>query len=399
MRRLSRFIRHTRVSVSRIIGMALAVPIIMLVAACDFPPTFGSEYKNSSANFIADRVLAEPPAAGADILIYPLDALASWDWAWRGQTGAGNTYQYMNAIDQGAGTGPGGSGNAWLLEAVNLAVNPAFAGGATTGWAASGAFVSVIAAIHGNALNVDNVTVHGFVHIDTGAFFDDISALLAHAYTISLNATGNNGLSGLRYLETEPALYTTTDLQPAGWSGAGPFSISLSGVTNATTRTLTFTHIEPHFQFDDISAIRTDVLPSKWSLVLRLGTTDTEPALVPGIYEFSLDVRRPPTHTFSTDAARGDSVDYASRFVTLRMTQTAGGVIQTVAVQSFNISSLPDTWNRIVLRMPSDSNFTFPESTTGGAIELSISPMNPAIPEAGAVLIANPSLQFYIDGY
>lgn len=369
-----------------------------LLAACNFPLTFGDDYRDSSINFIADRVLTTPPAATIDELTLPLDTLALWDWGWRAQTG--NDYQYMTAVELAPGTGPGGSGNAWLLEAVNLAVNPTFVAD-TAGWApGNGAVISRDLAIHGNTLRIDPGLFSGYASIIPIGFFDDLAApTLSHAYTLSLNAAGSLGLSGLKFIETDVLPYPQDLLQPAGWIGSGPFSISISGVAAPYTHTLAFTHTEAHFQFDDISAIRTDVLPTKWSLVLRLGLADTEPALVPGIYEFSVYVRRPPSHTFSTDPARGDSPDYAARFVTLRLTQTSGGIVQTVAVQSFDISALPDTWNRLALRMPSGSNFTFPESTTGGAIELSISPMNPSFPEAGAVLIANPSLHFYIDGY
>jgi hypothetical protein len=397
--------KHKHVSPPAIItALVVSVLAAAFVTTCNFPLTFGDEYRDSSTNFIADRVLAEPPPATDDGSGVALDALAVWDWGWRAQ--AGNTYQYMEATDLGPATGPGGSGNAWLLEAVNLAVNPAFDGGDTTGWAADGAAISGAGSIHGNALNVNPGSTSGFAYIDTGTFFSELDMVLAHSYTISLNAAGNIGLSGLRYLETDPAFYSTDNLQPSGWSGAGPFKIGLANITTTSTNTLTFTYIDSNFQFDDISAIRTDVFPRKWSLVLRLGRTDTEPALVPGIYEFAVHVKRPTLldgapadYLFSTYPFRDDSEYYAARYVTLRATQTAGGIIQTVAEQSFDISALPDTWNRLVLRMPKGSNFTFPESTTGGAIELSISPMNPSSPEAGAVLIADPSLHFYIDGY
>jgi hypothetical protein len=398
MHRLSGIARHKPVPVPALLAsLVLAVLAVALITTCNLPLTFGDEYRDSTVNFIADRVLADPPDAIIDEIAVPLDTLGIWDWGWRTQTG--NTYQYMNATELGAGTGPGGSSTAWLLEAVNLAQNPAFAGGLTTGWGASGgAIISGTGFIHLNSLEATTVDESQFIYTNSSLFIDPLDTN-SHIYSLAMNATGT---TGLRFFEAESlALYVSESLRPTGWDGAGPFHVELSGISDTSTQVLTFSNLVSTFQFDDISAIRTDVLPRKWSLVLRLGLNDTDPALVPGIYEFAVYVKRPLTHTFSTDPARDDSPNYAARFVTLRMTQTAGGKIETVAEQSFNISTLsdPDIWNQLVLRMPTGSNFTFPESTTGGAIELSISPMNPSFAEAGAVLIADPSLHFYINGY
>jgi hypothetical protein len=391
-----------RSSVMAVVMTGLSVLSTMaLVTTCDFPPTFGAEYKDSSTNFIEALPLSSPPdASDFGVTVPPdiaLDALATWDWAWRAQTG--NTYPYMNFVDQGSGTGPGGTGNAWFLETVNLAVNPAFAGALTTGWGASGATLNGTGVIHNNALFANCANDNQYIYIDRNSFIDPLDATTGHTYSLAMNASG---IVGLEYLESLIAEYSSLGLYSTGWNGTGPYYTSLSSITSTSTRVVAFNNSNTAFLFDDISAIRTDIDARKWALVLRLGLEDTEPSLVPGTYEFSVYVKRPPTHTFNTDASRGDNVNYAARFVTLRLTQIAGGSTPlTVAVQNYEISALadPDSWNLLTLRMPSGSNFTFPESTTGGAIELSISPIDPSRPEAGAVLIANPSLHFYIDGY
>jgi hypothetical protein len=41
----------------------------------------------------------------------------------------------------------------------------------------------------------------------------------------------------------------------------------------------------------------------------------------------------------------------------------------------------------------------FDETTAEAVIELSIYPFNPQDPEVGAVMIADPRLRFFIDGY
>jgi hypothetical protein len=155
------------------------------------------------------------------------------------------------------------------------------------------------------------------------------------------------------------------------------------------------------FSFDDVLAVRSDVPLWKWSLVLRLGLDDTYPSLVPGYYEFSLWVEKPAGYLFSTEAGRGDNTNYASRFITLRMIQTDGTVRQTVAEESFDLTALAAGWNKVALRMPSGSNFSFPETASGQVIELSISTLHvdQNKVEPGAILIARPSLNFYLNGY
>ncbi|PKL26354.1 MAG: hypothetical protein CVV47_00010 [Spirochaetae bacterium HGW-Spirochaetae-3] len=374
---------------SRAIAAVGCGAIAALVVTCDMPPSFGDEYRDSSTNFIAAHSLTEPPLATD--LVTPLDSLALWDWAWRGQTV--DIFEYMTLdMTTYAGTGPGGT-DAGLLETVNLAVNPSFSGGLTTGWSASAlASISGAGTIHGSALQGTTPSATDYVYIgDT--LFSDASAT-AHSYTLSFNATGT---TGLRYIESG-----YFDLQTPSWSATGPSSILVSNISTGTSQVIGLTNSGVgNFVFDDVSAIRADVPATKWSMVLRLSPVDTQPSLAPGIYEFSLYVKRPPTHFFSTDATRGDDEDYASRFVTLRMTQTTGSDVQTIAMKSYDLTALadPDVWTELTLRMPSGSNFTFDEDTETQVIELSISPMNPSAPEAGAVLIANPSLMFYIDGY
>lgn len=389
-RRVGRFKRL----MPRTAASAACAVIVALGVTCDMPPSFGDEYRDSSTNFIAAHALAEPVDYTDDGSTIALDALALWDWAWRGQTG--NTYQYMSAVDQGA-TGPGGSG-AWLLEAVNLAVNPAFASG-TTGWDIAGsATMTDSGSIHGSSLQVVTPSASDYLCIG-GALFSDAATLPdSYSYTLAITASGTTGLKSLES--------GYVDLQSPSWSASGPTSLLINTISTVTTQALSFTNIgSGSFEFDDVSAIRTDVPATKWSMVLRLSPKDTSPSLAPGIYEFSLYVKRPSTHYFSTDATRGDDEHYASRFVTLRMTQTqtVGAEVQTqtIASSSFDLTALadPDVWNQLTLRMPTGSNFTFDEDTETQVIELSISPMDPSSPEAGAVLIAAPSLSFYIDGY
>lgn len=390
-RRVGRFKRL----IPRAAASVACAGIVALGVTCDMPPSFGDEYRDSSTNFIAAHALAEPVDYTDDGSTIALDALATWDWAWRAQTGT-NAFEYMTLdLTTYAGMGPNGT-DAGLLEAINLAVNPSFSGGLTAGWTASAlASLSGAGTIHGSALQASTPSSE-YVYIGWNLFSDVLAT--AQSYTLSFNATGTTGLNSL-----ESGYF---DLQTPNWSSTGPSIILVNNVSTVTPPAIGLTNSGGgNFTFDDVSAIRTDVPTTKWSMVLRLSPKDTSPSLAPGVYEFSLYVKRPSTHYFSTDATRGDDEHYAARFVTLRLTQTQTvGVevqTQTIATRSFDLTALadPDVWNKLTLRMPSGSNFTFDEDTETQVIELSISPMNPSFPEAGAVLIANPSLSFYIDGY
>ncbi len=375
--------------------------IAALALSCDLPPSFGPEYQDSTVNFIAALPLAAPPPATDHGLTVPpdvaLDALATWDWAWRGNAGPANNFEYMVLTDQGAGTGPGGIGNAWLMETVNLAGNSTFAGPSTAGWASSGATLSGIAAIHASALSATFTDPADFIYIDD-TFFSDQPPAEAHSYLLSMNAMD---IEGLRWIETPILAYDANELQLPGWTGPGPYTLRFTNVIEGTNRYLSLSRTINPLKIDDVTAMRIDVSRAFWSLVLRLSAADTIPTLVPGTYEFSVYVRVPGGYLFSTDPARGDDPDYATRFVTLRMLQTSTSGTRAVAEESFDLTALPAGWNRLVLRMEPGSNFTFPETTPGQLVELSISGLHldENRTEPGAVLIAEPSLNFYINGY
>jgi len=380
--------------------------IAALALSCDLPPSFGPEYQDSTVNFIAALPLpsAPMPAASDHGTTVPLDALATWDWAWRGNAGPANNFEYMVLTDQGAGTGPGGIGNAWLMETVNLATNSGFGAAPGAMWTGTGLAITNAGAYHGAALQAAGFDSGEYLALSSGLFTDGPSPAETHGYLLSLN-TDAPSLTDLKHYSADTAVFDydmeKTNFQLPGWTAAGINSIPFTEVGSVPGWSLMFIRTSGNLLMDDLTAIRTDKDVKNWSLVLRLSTGDTLPGLVPGTYEFSVYVKKPAGCLFSTEAR--DSEPYASRFVTLKMIQIVGTTAQTVAERTYDISALadPSVWNRLVLRMNPNSTFSFSESTPGQVVRLSISGLNAdgKLLEPGAVLIAEPSLNFYINGY
>lgn len=388
-------------------GMALFLVTAALALACDLPPSFGPVYQDSSTNFIAALPLASPPSAADHGAAVPpdtaLDVLATWDWAWRGKAGTANSYDYMTLTDQGAGTGPGGAGNAWLMETANLASNSTFSAAPGPAWSGSGlTALTNSGAIHGNALHATGFDDGDYLALSSGLFADGPSPAETHGYRLSMNTGDPTGLNYF-YADTGTFDYLTEKnyLQLPGWATGGNNSITFVSVGSAPGWSLLFLKASGNLTLDDVTAIRTDVDEKNWALVLRLAAADTIPGLVPGTYEFSVYVRKPAGLLFLTEARTDEG--YASRFVTLKMKQIVNGTAQTVAERTFDLTALasPGSWNRLALRMEPNSTFSFMESSPGQLVELSISGLSAdgKLLEPGAVLIANPSLNFYINGY
>lgn len=368
-----------------------------LGAACNLPPSFGPEYEDSSANFIAGLPLVAPVDYNDQGATVALDALATWDWAWRGRTG--NVFEYMTADSEGA-SGPSGA-EAWRLETVNLSANRTAT--TTAGWTATGgASLSAASSLHGTALLASFSSQTQSIQLGAG-FFADIDASQAHSYALVMHASGS---TYMRYFDSESDAYLPENLQPLSWLDGQPNAVAFYAGDSGSTRRLVLTKADSSgLRLDDISALRVDVSADQWALCLRLGVRDASPSLVPGLYAFSVWVRRPAGYAFSSDAARADDPDYAARFITLSMTQYLGQSSQTTS-RAWNISdpaviSDPDQWTRLELRLSPQAPFSFPESSAGMVVELRIActGRQGVELEPGAVLIAQPSLNFFKDGY
>ena len=144
---------------------------------------------------------------------------------------------------------------------------------------------------------------------------------------------------------------------------------------------------------DDIRVIRYD-LASSYRLRLLLRPTDTTPALAQGIWSFVVWVLVPPGRKEVADPLAAGP--YAASTVTLSMDQVlpSAGFAQEFPIPAMATS----TWLRLELRM-SGSNYQFDTNSTTPVIELGVMPTQRSYPDAGGILIAQPELHFWYNGY
>ena len=364
------------------------VPILILFYSCNFPPTFGPEYQDPTINFIAERVITIPPSATDPGTTVLLDTPATWDWGWRGRTG--NTYEYMK-LETSAEPGPDAQSTPWLLRIVNLAENQTCTD--TDHWQAFGtdASISNQSALHGTALKI-NATKESYIKAEN-SLFKDIDAN-PKSYRISLLVSNANSF---RFFNGE--IYQTIDLQNPAWTQTGFYTVPflLTNIATGSGSFIAFATGGTDVFIDEIHLIRADIDLHKWSLKLILRQTDTSPVLVSGKYKFSLFVKKPNGYTFPSEDGRGNSSDYAVQYITLRLIQLTNN--STLAEQTFDLSEISSAWNRITIEFPDEKSLHFTEGTAEPILAIEIIPFSLQKPFAGALLIASPELNYFINGY
>lgn len=393
----------------------MAAAVLIFFSTCELPLSFGPEYFNTSTNFIAAYPLALPPVASDWGAGTALGTVAIWDWAWRGTTE--DDFEYMVLVNPGVvgGTGAsdggfslGASEQVWRLELVNLMPDPDYFEGlplgpfAEDGWETGGPGASITvnqtATSRGKELQLQSIGPE-WVGFDPSTLFktpplDDAlysfyarTTTPAPSYNIETAADSTYDRLG-RIVRSDIlaiedfAILSVDHRLKFGKNGNGE---------------------EQNIVIDEVRAVRTDLTES-WRLRLLLRPGDTSPSLVPGYYEFSLWVRIPDDAlTPDDDEGRMDTPEaaLAASSVRLAMTQLSfleGSDTPSSVTDSFAVDS---TWTRLALRMEPRSNFDrFDEKIEEAVIELSIYPFatNETI-DAGAVLIAAPSLRFFANGY
>jgi hypothetical protein len=415
MRESSGFTGYKQVSVpSMLAGLVLAVLAVILITTCNLPLTFGDEYRDSTINFIADRVLAAPPPATDDGSTVPLDALAVWDWGWRGQTGTGNDFEYMDMTAAGIVGSNVTSGSftlassaeSWELELVNLSGDPFSEGGSIhAGWVAVApgtiAQGAAIPASHGKFVFLSSIGPDwsGFDPNTAGFLIDDPVMYPGNTYQLSAFSLD----STIRYVIGDS---TSPDFNNSKFSNLtnGKHVFDIFSV-DANTRFMVGDPnavVSQNIDLDDIRFIRADI-KEQLRLRIRLAPQDVTPSLVAGKYEFSIWIKAPLLSLAYDDPARttGGSVNaqFASSEVTLEIRQVRfleATSTPRLFQQTFPVTA---TWTRVALRMEDGNLDRFDETTAEAVIELSIYPFNPQDPEVGAVMIADPRLRFFIDGY
>jgi len=363
---------------------------ILILAGCNFPPTFSPEYKDSTINFIQDRAIEVPPPATDDGSTVALDSPARWDWAWRGRTSS--SFEYMT-LTGSAEPGPDSESAVWLLEIVNLSDNAVST--ATAGWQAVGSnatIASLSGSLHGSALKI-NASEDSHIKA-LNSLYKDIDAT-PHSYKMSLMLLNSNSF---RFYSGSS--FNKLEVQNFSWQSDDTYNTIPLIITNIATSSSNFAALYTNgadVYIDDVHLIRADIELNRWALRLILRQNDTTPILVPGMYELTLYVKKPSGYTFPSEASCGDSNLYASQYIKLRMVQVTDNSI--LAEEIFDMSANSAEWNQLRLRFPKGKALKFSEGTDESILAIEILPFSTAKPFAGAVLIAKPELHFYINGY
>ncbi len=357
---------------------------VILLASCDFPPTFGAEYRDSERNFLADRALELPPPETDWGAATALDAPGIWDWGWRGRTNS--NYAYATFV-QSLEPGPAGQ-QVWLLTLANLSVNAVCS--TTSGFTANGTSnITNEARIDSQSLKINASGTTGYVSINSALFADNDATTKNYQLSFMADNAGS-----FRFYSG--SAFSTSELQNPGWLSSGFFVLPYLISTAPLNHNAIYTNGADVY-IDDLLAVRADINIRFWSLRMILRHSDTSPVLVPGLYEFAVWVKKPAGYTYPVETGGDGSTNYASRFVTLRMVRLADNA--TLAEETFDLSSLPAGWNLLKVRIPQNKSLDFSETDDEPILSVEILPLDPLRPSPGAVLIAEPTLRFYINGY
>jgi hypothetical protein len=379
------------------IGVAIMVAVLVFFSTCELPPSFGPEYYDSSINYIVAFPLAAPDAVYDSELREETGLPAAWDWAWRRKME--NEFAYMSLTP--AGENRLGGGPAWILELANLFANGTYEAELTEGqYGTVGANVSItreFGQINGTSLKIAT-DPQTYARMNMAAILIDepvdsfeyyIRLLVEPKSTFSFRSLSGPGTT------QEPdgitgSLFLTDAFSNFGALGPG-FSIgSESSAFN--------------LNIDEVRVVRADH-QSDMRLRLLLRPQDTYPTLVMGHYKFSLWARIPPGYLRfdDMDARNIDSDTANAPYAAPSITLTINQLLSTAGGKGGNSFTFPisDIWQKIELDLPRSSNIEiFNEKLTLPVLELSILPGAPGqAMDAGAVMIADPSLNFFLNNY
>lgn len=392
------------------LGLAFAAFLILTTSACDLPPTFGPDYYVSSTNYIAGFPLAAPSVSADAAGGTALDTPAVWDWAWRGRTD--NSYEYMSmtggtdtvgtAVTAGDGSTLTAEAAVWRLELKNLFrdgnfENPAvdltpfeLGGSALKTVVNSTGFNQTLALTTGGNDYV-SWRMSDLLLDQTGAF------TLAPSYYLRFMTWPNVNLPYHVGTQTDYDSEITEQINVVPSVNSVIIADRFIGLESDTLFIMTGT-IQTTF-IDEVRMIRADVEPA---LHLLLRPADTALGLVPGQYEFSVWMKTDPADRLYSDSSR-IAEDYTAYQTSLRISQLRWDATNEALEseksweQTFAVN---EGWQRLVLRMNATNNMErFDEGSSTAVMELAISPTNPSLLDAGAILIAAPSLNFYINGF
>lgn len=394
-------------------------------------------YRDSSYNFIGNLGFDKQ-----DQTLAGYQSPALWTWAWRGAGDAG-TFPYVTmdtpATDKGSvqslGTVPSGldpTAHAFLLELPNLlpAADSYFESGSPPDWSfdtgvthsiSSSSTILTGTKVLSASLSANGSSSTGMA-LNLTALTDrtSITSGSRYAYFLRLKST-DSSLHFIASLDGQgtPILAATTSLPTSNGGsalatsaystilpmtgGANEYKVTentvLGNYDASQPSLLYFGTVDSNYQFngsiDDVRALREDVAQNaRLRLLLRLN--DTNPSLSSGLWSFVVWVLVPAGGSFIDEA--GAVPPIASSKVSLSMD---GLIDNSHFSEVFNLdASTKTTWRRLELRM-TNGNFDFRNATSSSqlAVELSVSPTDTGAPDIGGILIAQPELHFYLNGY
>lgn len=403
--------------------LASTLAVCASTATCDLPPSFGPEYYDSSINYIASFPLAAPPLptdTGSDVA---LNSPAVWDWAWRGVSG--NEYPYMTLSPAGT-VGAAQTADSytlaadepvWRLELANLFGIGNFEGSPSTAAFDASADATAtldltIAPINGTSLRFAFNAEKRFVQWIMSDLLADLTSSTSGGptYFLRMLAEPNSPFSYYKLKDSETSkISTTTGTLVTPLSGSLFIQDKLDGFTDSEdTRFIVSGSESQILTVDEVRCVRADQ-DQYLRLLLRPDDPDIDdegnPTLVPGQYEFSVWMRTADSDLRFDDGAR-TSEPYASYSVTLRMRQLessvddAGSIVLEPSMELTRSYVVDSSWRRLIIRAEDPDNLdSFDETSDLPVLELAISPTLDGVPDAGAVLIAAPALNFYARGF
>ncbi len=402
--------------------LASTLAVCASTATCDLPPSFGPEYYDSSVNYIASFPFAAPPLPTDTGSGVALNSPAVWDWAWRGVSG--NEYSYMTLSPAGT-VGAAQTADSytlaadepvWRLELANLfGIGDFEDSPSLTAFEPS---VGTTVTLDSSSDSINGTSLKLYLDGDKAFVQWRMQSLLSDLATTTLGGPTYY----LRMLVKNEIQITYYNLAAADLSLMGSVSNPGTPVTPLSGSLFIqelFRDFENDQRFilyggtktpmiDEVRTVRADQ-DQYLRLLLRPDDPDIDdagnPTLVPGQYEFSVWMRTADSDRRFDDDTR-TAEPYASYSVTLRMRQLEstiddeGSIVMEPSMELTRAYVVDSSWRRLIIRTEDPDNLdSFDESSDLPVLELAISPTLDGTPDAGAVLVAAPALNFYINGF
>ena len=379
MKRIQTFAHFSRLSLA-------VLSACVLFASCDlftYKRPFADAYYDD--NFIA--AINFDQFSGADTSVPATAVTGSWDCAYRYNTTDWSTshvnYLTLTATGKTAGDydtadGLSSSANVFRLEMANLIQNGDFESGLGT-WTQQGTAVSTVSFLSSNGIN--NASANLALNSQY-SWFDyavpAVSLVTDQWYLIDFRWKSGDTLPSQVYMNGDSNL---------------PFDFSTE--TNhatrefkaKTTNTIQFKATALWTSMIDDMSIR---LSQNNKILLYLKKTDTNPPLEDFLYIFSIWVHADPSVGANTSPYHLDTMSLEMHGIDGASTMSPDTTNAT-----YTYSSTASGWQKIYVRID-NGNLQINSSATGAVLQLIIN-LDKALP--GRVLIAQPELRAYPDGY